>query len=133
MRGETGRFFLLALAVWACAAVVFFAGGFPAAVAFGFALMDLGVPDDCKGDCEAFACAEGAAEDCVEDVCAEEDGPEESCRGTARAAECTPFRSPQSTASASTHHHLRPNRTTLFFLCANRNSAYLEIKSIPRT
>jgi hypothetical protein len=39
----------------------------------------------------------------------------EDCCATARAAEDALISDPHSTAAASTHHHLRPNRTTIFF------------------
>jgi hypothetical protein len=39
----------------------------------------------------------------------------EDCCASARAAEDTLISDPHSTAAASTHHHLRPNRTTISF------------------
>jgi len=55
-----------------------------------------------------------AGDDC-EDV-----GALDDCRGNARAIEGAPLRSPQNAASASAHHHLRPNRTTFLFFARRR-------------
>src|SRR5690348_7736645 len=116
--GDMGRFRLLAAA--ACAAVFFFVPGVAAPVcglagvapAFDCAGLD---GEGCGAEPESCPLFSGAAVGACLSGESAAAGLEDCCATTGK-AEGMPVRSPHSRDSASTHHHLRPNRTTLFFV-----------------
>src|ERR1017187_8065042 len=123
-RGDIGRRLLFAAAARAAAVPVFLAGdllpaalaGF-AAVVEGFVCADLGDEDFVGAD--GFWPLDAGAPDFLSGG---SDVAGELCWRSEDVAEGVPLRSPHSPPSASTHHHLRPNRPTLLFQRGDANA-----------
>src|ERR1035438_9401092 len=103
-RGDIGRRLLFAAAA-------------RAAVVEGFVCADLGDEDFVGAD--GFWPLDAVA---PEFLSGGSDVAGELCWRSEDVAEGVPLRSPHSTPSASTHHHLRPNRPTLIFPRGDANA-----------